>query len=137
MLTEGESKEEMTRVDKVASLLSSWIDPSQLEIVRAAVYTFHALLAQEWSKGRIFLLGDAAHQMPPFIGQGMCTGMRDAHNLCWKIALVLHGQAHPTILASYEQERIPHTYAIITTAVDVGKIFEPQHDHDGHLSAGD
>jgi 3-(3-hydroxy-phenyl)propionate hydroxylase len=124
MLTGGESKEEMTRVDKVGNLLSSWVDPSKLEIVRAAVYTFHALMAQEWSRDRLFLLGDAAHQMPPFIGQGMCTGMRDAHNLCWKVALVLRGHAQPTILASYEQERMPQAYAVISASVDFGKIIQ-------------
>ncbi len=124
MLAEGEQKEEITRPERVQALLSSWIDPTKLEIVRATVYTFHALIAEQWSNGRLFLLGDAAHQMPPFLGQGMCTGIRDAANLCWKLALVLKGQAAPVILASYQQEREPHARAVIGTAVNFGRIIQ-------------
>lgn len=124
MLTEGENKEDMTRPEKVQALLSSWIDPDKLEIVRATVYTFHALIAEQWSNGRLFLLGDAAHQMPPFLGQGMSTGMRDAANLCWKLALVLKVQASPAILASYQQEREPHARTVIAIAVNFGRIIQ-------------
>lgn len=124
MLVPGEQKEEMTRPERVQALLASWIDPAKVEIIRATVYTFHALVAEQWSNGRLFLLGDAAHQMPPFLGQGMCTGIRDAANLCWKLALVLKGQASPAILTSYQQEREPHARTVITIAVNFGRLIQ-------------
>jgi 3-(3-hydroxy-phenyl)propionate hydroxylase len=126
MLVAGESKEDMTQPERTQALLSSWINPARLQIIRTAVYTFHALMAQPWHKGRLFLLGDAAHQMPPFLGQGMCTGIRDAYNLCWKLALVLRKQAQPALLDSYQQEREQHTRVIITIAALIGKIIQAQ-----------
>jgi 3-(3-hydroxy-phenyl)propionate hydroxylase len=126
MLIAGEAKEDMLQPERVQALLSSWIDPARLEIIRAAVYTFHALLARRWRKERLFLLGDAAHQMPPFLGQGMCTGLRDAANLCWKLALVLRGLAQSTLLDSYQQEREQSTRIVITVAVLIGKIIQAQ-----------
>jgi 3-(3-hydroxy-phenyl)propionate hydroxylase len=124
MLVAGESQEDMLQPENIQALLASWIDPHKLEIIRADVYTFHALIARQWRKGRLFLLGDAAHQMPPFTGQGMCTGIRDAYNLCWKLALVLRGQAQPALLDSYQQEREPSTKANITMAMLIGKLLQ-------------
>ena len=82
----------------VASLLAPWGRASQMGIERKAVYRFHARTADAFSKGRVFLAGDAAHITPPFAGQGLVAGLRDAANLSWKIAWVLHGRASPEIL---------------------------------------
>ena len=76
----------------------------------------------EWQVGRIFLAGDAAHQMPPFAGQGMCAGLRDAANLAWKLDLVLDGRAAPEILATYDQERRPSANAAIDFSIELGKV---------------
>jgi 3-(3-hydroxy-phenyl)propionate hydroxylase len=90
-------------------------------IVRQSIYTFHAAHATSFSLERIFLLGDAAHLLPPFGGQGMNSGLRDACNLAWKLAFVLRGKAHPRILATYEQERMPHVVQTIAFATFLGK----------------
>ncbi|MBU6316157.1 MAG: FAD-dependent monooxygenase, partial [Acidobacteria bacterium] len=103
-------------------LLSSWIDPAGLTIERSAVYTFHGLIAHEWRKGRVLLAGDAAHQMPPFLGQGMCSGIRDAANLAWKLAAVVHGTAPIELLDTYQSEREPHVRAIVQSAVGFGRL---------------
>jgi hypothetical protein len=95
-----------------------------VEIVRAVVYTFHAAMAQSWRDRRAFLLGDSAHQMPPFLGQGMCSGIRDAHNLVWKLALVANGHAGDALLDTYEQERAPHVRRIVETAVALGGVLQ-------------
>jgi 3-(3-hydroxy-phenyl)propionate hydroxylase len=124
MLVKGEAPAQMLQAESIQALLASWIEPRQLTLIRAAIYTFHALIAQQWHKGRIFLLGDAAHQMPPFTGQGMCTGIRDAYNLCWKLALVLRGQTSPALLTSYQQEREPATRAHIRVAILLGKLIQ-------------
>jgi 3-(3-hydroxy-phenyl)propionate hydroxylase len=129
MLTRGETHTEMEQPTKVRSLLSRWVDPDKVEVVRAVVYTFHALLAKQWragNEGRLFLVGDAAHQMPPFMGQGMCSGIRDAQNVCWKLSLVLQGKADPSLLDTYQQEREPHVKAIITTAIRRGRFIQAQ-----------
>jgi hypothetical protein len=86
------------------------------------VYRFHALLAQRWRRERVFLLGDACHQTPPFLGQGMCAGIRDAGNLAWKLAMVLRDGAPEALLDSYEQERKPHVRALVATAKRFGEI---------------
>jgi 3-(3-hydroxy-phenyl)propionate hydroxylase len=88
------------------------------------VYTFHALIVRPWRRGRLFLLGDAAHQMPPFLGQGMCAGIRDAVNLIWKLDLVLRGSAADALLDSYATERSPHVRAIINAAVGAGNLIQ-------------
>jgi 3-(3-hydroxy-phenyl)propionate hydroxylase len=97
----------------------------ELQIVRQTIYTFHALVASQFSQGRIFLMGDAAHLMPPFGGQGMNAGLRDAHNLCWKLQLVLQGKAHPSLLASYQVERQPHVEQMIVFSWLLGQIIMP------------
>jgi 3-(3-hydroxy-phenyl)propionate hydroxylase len=119
----------MEQPAKVRSLLSRWVDPDKIEVIRAVVYTFHALLAEQWrdgNEGRLLLVGDAAHQMPPFMGQGMCSGIRDAQNVCWKLSLVLQGKADPSLLDSYQQERKPHVKAMITTAIRRGRFIQAQ-----------
>lgn len=123
MLLPGESPAEMLRPERVQALLAAHTG-NAVEIERAAVYTFHALLADRWRDGRIFLLGDAAHQMPPFLGQGMCAGMRDAHNLAWKADLVLRGLASPELLNTYQIERRPHVAQVIRMARIAGGIIQ-------------
>lgn len=92
---------------------------------RKVVYRFHARVAPRWSFGRVFLAGDAAHLTPPFAGQGMNSGIRDAQNLAWKLAAVLSGQAGPALLASYEQERKDHIWQMIGLALRMGRIMSP------------
>jgi 3-(3-hydroxy-phenyl)propionate hydroxylase len=104
-------------------LLRPWTgrdDLAGLEIIRSASYTFRARLASRFQAGRVFLLGDAAHLTPPFIGQGLAAGLRDADNLAWKLAHVLTGRAGAGLLASYETERRPHARALVKKAVRVG-----------------
>jgi len=95
------------------------------QIIRKAIYTFHALTATSLAKGRVFLLGDAAHLMPPFGGQGMNSGLRDAHNLCWKLQLVLQRQANPELLVSYHVERHSHVAQMILFSWLLGKAIMP------------
>jgi 3-(3-hydroxy-phenyl)propionate hydroxylase len=92
------------------------------DVIRRTVYTFHALLAGRLQAGRCFLLGDAAHMMPPFAGAGLNTGVRDADNLAWKLAAVIAGQAGPRLLESYESERRPHSEAMVRLSVRLGRI---------------
>ena len=94
------------------------------ELVRAKVYKFHALIAETFQQGQVFLLGDAAHQTPPFLGQGLCAGVRDAYNLCWKLAGVIQGNHPASILETYTSERRPHVNEVITTAVAHGAIIQ-------------
>ena len=93
----------------------------EVQILRAAVYTFHALVAERWREGRVFLVGDAAHQTPVFLGQGLCHGIRDVHNLVWKISAMVRGGARNELLHSFEAERRPHVETIITMAVNAGR----------------
>ena len=104
-------------------LLAPWnVHPGNARLERHAVYTFQARAAAQWQVGRVFLAGDAAHQMPPFAGQGMCAGIRDAANLAWKLDLVLDGRATPELLATYDQERRPSADAAIDFSMELGKV---------------
>ena len=94
------------------------------EITRGAVYTFESLIAQQWRKGRFLIAGDAAHRMPPFLGQGMCAGIRDAANLAWKLAVVCNGTASDELLNTYEEERRPHVTAFTRGAIEAGKFVQ-------------
>ena len=103
-------------------LLARWITPDDAMLWRAAPYRFHALVAREWRRGRVFLAGDAAHQQPPFTGQGMCQGIRDAANLSWKLHYVLAGKAKERLLDTYEVERRAHTKRLISIVKDIGAV---------------
>ncbi|MDP3856492.1 MAG: bifunctional 3-(3-hydroxy-phenyl)propionate/3-hydroxycinnamic acid hydroxylase [Stagnimonas sp.] len=125
MLRPGESREEMEKDETIARLLSPWAKAGELQIERKAVYRFHARSCNEYSKGRAFLIGDAAHITPPFVGQGLVAGLRDAANLSWKLAWVVKQQASPAILRTYNQERRPHATKMIALAKLMGKLVMP------------
>ncbi|MFI9614981.1 bifunctional 3-(3-hydroxy-phenyl)propionate/3-hydroxycinnamic acid hydroxylase [Streptomyces sp. NPDC052023] len=127
-LPESESLDGPDGLERLRELVAPWVDlPSDaswgddFEVIRQAQYTFRARVADRWRRGRVFLLGDAAHLTPPFIGQGLCAGLRDAHNLTWKLARVLgRGGADDGLLDTYERERKPHARHMIRLAVAVG-----------------
>ena len=121
MLLDGESAEEMTERDAIDRLLKRSVDPTGVEIVRSAVYRFHGLITESWRVGRVFLAGDAAHQTPPFYGQGMCHGIRDVANLAWKLGLALRHPAYESLLDTYAVERQPHVRTIIDASVENGR----------------
>lgn len=120
MVLEGEPREGELSPERLWQLLQRWVGPQQARIWRAAAYRFHALVARQWQCGRVLLAGDSAHQTPPFLGQGMCQGLRDAGNLAWKLALVIQGRAHPDLLSSYADERRPHVEATTRLAKEIG-----------------
>ncbi|WP_367128577.1 bifunctional 3-(3-hydroxy-phenyl)propionate/3-hydroxycinnamic acid hydroxylase [Saccharothrix sp. HUAS TT1] len=121
MLRPDEDAGEVARPESIARLVAPYVDPDRFTVTRAVGYTFHHLVAERWRAGRVFLLGDAAHQMPPFLGQGLCSGLRDAANLTWKLALALAGDE--SLLDSYEAERRPHTEEMALTSVRLGRVF--------------
>ncbi len=125
MLQSGETREEMENPDKIAELLAPWINAKDLCIERHAVYRFHARCCDRFQQGRVFLVGDAAHITPPFVGQGLVAGLRDAANLAWKLAWVTRGSASPKILDSYDQERKPHAKKMIELAKMMGHLVMP------------
>lgn len=108
--------------DRIRARMARFVDTDALEFWRSSVYHFHARVADDWQKGRVLLAGDAAHQMPPFLGQGLCAGFRDAVNLAWKLAMVLEGTAAPDLLATYTQERKPHIRELTAVTVELGRI---------------
>ena len=119
---DGEADEDILKAENIWSLLSKWIKPDQADIERTAIYTFRSVVAKRWYRGRLLIAGDAAHLTPPFMGQGMCAGIRDAANLAWKLALCIKNEVGDEILHSYEQERIPHVKAYISKAVALGEL---------------
>ena len=121
MLLPGETGEQVCEDGFIADLLEPWDIKEAVSLERKAVYTFNARIAKTWCKGRVLLAGDAAHQTPPFAGQGMCAGIRDAANLGWKLAWVATGQAGAAILDSYQMEREPHARATIDLAMMMGR----------------
>ena len=122
MIRPGEDPQSFLDDRRIAELLKPWVNDGDVEIDRKAVYRFHGLVANEWRRGRIILAGDAAHQTPPFAGQGMCSGIRDAVNLAWKLAHVLRGEAQDALLDTYQTEREPHVRAITETAIAMGRV---------------
>ncbi|ARL07194.1 3-(3-hydroxyphenyl)propionate hydroxylase [Burkholderia pseudomallei] len=126
MLRPGETREEMESDARIRELLAPWGNVDEMLIERKAVYRFHARTVNAFSKGRVFLAGDAAHITPPFVGQGLVAGLRDAANLCWKLAWVIRKDAAPRILETYDQERRPHVKAMIGLAKFMGKLVMPR-----------
>ncbi|MCW6004366.1 bifunctional 3-(3-hydroxy-phenyl)propionate/3-hydroxycinnamic acid hydroxylase [Micromonospora sp. CPCC 205371] len=121
-LRAGEQPEDLDQA-QIFALIRPWlgtVDPDKLTLVRRTWYTFRGAVADRWYDRRVFLLGDAAHLTPPFIGQGMCAGIRDAANLTWKLAFLLTGQADDRLLATYETERRPYARRMVRMAILVG-----------------
>lgn len=121
MILPGETPEQVSSEAFVEKLLKPWDVGGAVRLERTAVYTFRARIAQQWRKGRVLLAGDAAHQTPPFAGQGMCSGLRDAMNLAWKLTAVVRG-APDILLDTYMQERGPNLRATVDMAVMMGRI---------------
>lgn len=123
-LKPGETREEMEKPEAIGALLEGWLPKEAYSIRRAVVYQFHAATAERWREGRILIAGDAAHQTPPFLGQGLNTGLRDAFNLAWKLGLVLDGRCADVLLDSYFDERDAHARTLVDGACDIGKLME-------------
>ena len=122
MLLDGESPAGFRDDHSIWKLLSDWITCDQAELVRWAVYEFHCGVAETMRAGRCFLAGDAAHLMPPHMGEGLCTGFRDVANLAWKLALELRDQVADSLLQTYTLERLPHSLALVRRSEQMGKI---------------
>jgi 3-(3-hydroxy-phenyl)propionate hydroxylase len=118
---EGEGLRSPEAIRRLIEPVAPWLEFSEAQLVRSAVYRFHGLVATEWARGRVFLGGDAVHQTPPFYGQGMCHGIRDVRNLLWKLQAVCSGVADRALLTTYQMEREPHVRAIIEAAVENGR----------------
>lgn len=124
MVMPGDDIAALTTPESVWRLLAPWLTPDDAQIERAVTYVFHGVIAHPWRRSRVLLAGDAAHQMPPFLGQGLCAGIRDASNLAWKLDWVIKGRASAELLDSYEQERSAHVCATIEHAIEVGGIIQ-------------
>lgn len=123
-LKQEEDPQRMVEPDSVWRLLAPWITPAHADLVRAAPYRFHAVVAETMRRGRAFLVGDAAHQMPPFMGQGLNSGMRDAFNLAWKLAWVERGWGDDGLLDTYSSERLGHSRATVEVSVAAGRLID-------------
>jgi 2-polyprenyl-6-methoxyphenol hydroxylase-like FAD-dependent oxidoreductase len=122
MLLPDEEPAEFDDPARVWSLLEPWYRPEDGPLTRSAVYEFRSMVAEQMRRGRVLLVGDAAHLTPPFLGQGLCSGLRDAANVAWKLDLVLRGVAGDELLDTVELERQPQNEAIIRLAVELGRI---------------
>lgn len=116
----GEDLATVTQPARVFELLKPWVGPEDADLERSALYTFHSAIALRWRRGRLIIAGDSAHLTPPFLGQGMCAGMRDAGNLAWKLADVLRRKSEDALLDTYQTERAPHVREYIELAVRLG-----------------
>jgi 2-polyprenyl-6-methoxyphenol hydroxylase-like FAD-dependent oxidoreductase len=122
MMAPDESEEAFTTDENVWSMINRWIKPDEGEIIRKAVYNFRSLVAEKWRHGRLLLAGDAAHLMPPFMGQGMNSGLRDALTLAFELDMVLKGQASDSLLDNYQKERSDHVESYIVLSMEMGKV---------------
>ena len=114
------------------NLLAPWMNQGHGRLVRSAVYRFHAVVAPAMRKGRVFLAGDSAHQMPPFLGQGLNSGMRDAINLAWKMSFAVRGLGGDRLLDTYATERVPHVRSTVAHAADVGRLIDQLAGRESH-----
>ena len=126
MLLDGETGAEMLTDESIARLIAPYREFTKDDIIRRAIYTFHARIASRMRQGRVLLLGDAAHLTPPFAGQGMNAGLRDAHNVAWKLGLLVKGLADASVLDSYDEERRKPAWAMIQLAVAMGQVVMPK-----------
>jgi 3-(3-hydroxy-phenyl)propionate hydroxylase len=131
-----EDVQAVTQQANLWHLLSRWITADEAEIERAAVYTFHSAIARQWRNNRLLLAGDSAHQTPPFLGQGMCAGIRDAANIAWKLHDVITGRADARLLDTYQSERAPHVRDFIELAIRLGGVINTKAMEAG-LAAGE
>ena len=122
MLDPDDTAEEATKHEGVWSRVSNYLTKDDAELIRVANYVFRSRIVKQWRHGRVFLAGDAAHEMPPFLAQGMCSGIRDSHNLAWKLDLVLAGRADHALLDTYQPEREPHVRFITEKAIELGRV---------------
>lgn len=122
MILPGETPEQVSDDAFIAKLMKPWNVEGAVRLERKAVYTFRARIAHDWRKGRVCLAGDAAHQTPPFAGQGLCSGLRDAANLAWKLAAVIKEGAPDSLLDTYQPEREPNLRATIAMAIMMGRM---------------
>lgn len=122
LLLPHEAEQREMPPDAIWQLLAPWLAPGEATIWRAATYRFHAVVLEQWRQGPVLLAGDSAHQMPPFLAQGMCQGLRDAANLAWKLDWVLKGHAGDALLDSYGAERGPQVEAVTATVKRLGQI---------------
>ena len=120
----GEDSKELEKEENVWKLLKPWINENNAKLERAQVYSFHACIAETWRKGNVLIAGDAAHQMPPFMGAGMGTGIRDITNISWKLDLLLKNKAKEGILDTYQKERHSHAKWTIAQTVTIGQVIE-------------
>ena len=118
----SEDRSVFSKKEKVLEVLKNYVDIDALDIWRSATYRHKVVVAKNWRKNQIFLAGDAAHQTPPFLGQGLCTGIRDAYNLSWKLIHNLKYEFNEKILDTYEKERKPHATKVIKHAKEFGLI---------------
>ncbi|HCF1525220.1 bifunctional 3-(3-hydroxy-phenyl)propionate/3-hydroxycinnamic acid hydroxylase [Pseudomonas aeruginosa] len=118
----GENPASFESDEAFLQVLSNFVDISKIELWRKAIYCFHALVVDEWRCGCVFLMGDAAHQTPPFLGQGLCAGIRDAANLAWKLDAVERKGFPSTLLDTYGEERKPHVRQVVASAKEIGLI---------------
>lgn len=124
MIMPEDDAQKITQPEVIWKLLAQYIQPENAEIERAAVYTFHALIAKQWCKNRLIIAGDAAHQTPPFMGQGMAAGIRDAANLAWKLHDLIRYEPEFNLVESYHSERLSHAKEFIQGAVNFGNIIQ-------------
>ena len=122
MLEPGESPDQATDPARVWARVAAFLSEQDADLIRAVNYVFRSRITKQWRNGRVLLAGDAAHEMPPFLGQGMCSGIRDAHNLAWKLDLVLAGRAGEALLDTYQPEREPHVRFITEKAIELGRV---------------
>lgn len=122
MLEPDEDRVTATDPERVWARVADYLTPDDAELIRVANYVFRSRVAERWREGRVLLAGDAAHEMPPFLAQGMCSGMRDAHNIAWKLDLVLRGLAPLDLLDTYQPEREPHVRFITEKAIELGRV---------------
>jgi 3-(3-hydroxy-phenyl)propionate hydroxylase len=124
MLRPDDDTAEFDSLEHVHALLEPWLKPDEYRVLRADVYQWDALVADPWRAGRLFVAGDAAHEMPPHLGQGMCSGIRDAMNLAWKLGRVVRGESPPRLLDTYESERRPHTTELVAESAAMANAVE-------------